>query len=562
VSRTQVAALGVFLISLGSYAFFWHSRDWNTASRLMLTYAMVDRGTVTITGLERQTGDKAWFRGEFYSDKLPGYPMLATMPYACARWVLGLPPHPLGQPGRKYWRADYWVTLATSGLLTAGAASLLVLLAVDLGCSRGVAVLVGLAYGLSTPAYVYATLAYGHQATAFALLASFLLIWKKARRWDGLRQGIAGFLAALAAVIELQVGPVSAILGLYQLVQVVRRRRPPSSLVSFALGALWPTLALLAYNQVAFGSPWDMGYFHHTTFKDVHPKDNRLGLISPDWDLLAPLLWGRYRGLFVFAPILILAPPGWIVLSIRRLWSLAVVSFLACAAVWLVNLSYPEWTGGWSTGPRLLVPLIPFAMIPVAGLLAGGGPGHRVLAWIAGCLAVLGGVEILLFQGAGARIPDRTLVPGQGYVALSEPLADAVWPLWTGRKPLPRWRYGERFSRNLVSVLTGDRVRRLRPHWEAVQFFPLVAAQLVAILALGRLVRTPPILPAKGSEARSDLGVDEQQDAGRDDQEPHDPQAQAECVPPDPPPRLVAGRGIDQADRGDQRQDQPVDLHG
>ena len=49
----------VFLILLGSYAFFWHSRDWNTASRLMLTYALVDRGTVAITGLDRQTNDKA-----------------------------------------------------------------------------------------------------------------------------------------------------------------------------------------------------------------------------------------------------------------------------------------------------------------------------------------------------------------------------------------------------------------------------------------------------------------------------------------------------------------------
>ena len=44
------------------------------------------------------------------------------------------------------------------------------------------------------------------------------------------------------------------------------------------------------------------------------------------------------------------------------------------AAVFLVNLSYPEWTGGWSTGPRLLVPLLPFAMLPVAALLATGGP--------------------------------------------------------------------------------------------------------------------------------------------------------------------------------------------
>ena len=54
---------GVALILLGSYAYFWHSRDWNTASRLMLTYAVVDRGTVVLDGLDTQTGDIARFHG-------------------------------------------------------------------------------------------------------------------------------------------------------------------------------------------------------------------------------------------------------------------------------------------------------------------------------------------------------------------------------------------------------------------------------------------------------------------------------------------------------------------
>ena len=52
-------ALGVFLILWASTAFFWHARDWNTASRLMLTYSLVDRGTIRIDGLESQTGDRA-----------------------------------------------------------------------------------------------------------------------------------------------------------------------------------------------------------------------------------------------------------------------------------------------------------------------------------------------------------------------------------------------------------------------------------------------------------------------------------------------------------------------
>ena len=89
----------------------------------------------------------------------------------------------------------------------------------------------------------------------------------------GLRLALAGFLAALASVIELQVAPVSAILGLYLLIEVLRRRYRPGGLVAFALGAAIPTLAMLVYNQVAFGSPWDMGYFHHVTFGHVHTRE-------------------------------------------------------------------------------------------------------------------------------------------------------------------------------------------------------------------------------------------------------------------------------------------------
>ena len=118
-------ALGVFAILLGSYAYFWHSRDWNTGSRLMLTYALVDRGTVKLTGLDQQTGDKAFFLGEYYSDKLPGYPLLAALPYAYAKWALDMPGHPLDSDALAYWPADYWITLGTSGILTAWTAALL-----------------------------------------------------------------------------------------------------------------------------------------------------------------------------------------------------------------------------------------------------------------------------------------------------------------------------------------------------------------------------------------------------------------------------------------------------
>ncbi len=177
-------AIWVFTLLVSSYAFFWHSRDWNTASRLMLTYAIVDRHTVSISGLEGQTRDKAIYQGQYYSDKLPGYSLLAAVPYAIVKLLLRLPSHPLGLAGFPYWPADYWITLGTSGVLTAATAVLLLLWSLELGCSRGRAVLLALAYGLGTPAYVYATLAYGHQASAFALFASYFLL-REARRPAG-----------------------------------------------------------------------------------------------------------------------------------------------------------------------------------------------------------------------------------------------------------------------------------------------------------------------------------------------------------------------------------------
>src|SRR5262249_51500542 len=114
----------------------------------MLTYSLVDRGTVIITGLDSQTGDKAKYQGEYYSDKLPGFSWLATVPYFVSKKTLGLRSHPLNVPARAYWAADYWVTLFTSGVMTAWTGALIVYWSRCLGCRAAPAALLGLAYGL------------------------------------------------------------------------------------------------------------------------------------------------------------------------------------------------------------------------------------------------------------------------------------------------------------------------------------------------------------------------------------------------------------------------------
>jgi len=476
-------AAWVFVILLASYSYFWHGRDWNAASRLMLTYALVDRGTIRIDGMEDQTHDIALRDGHYYTDKTPGFSLMAALPYAAIKPALGLPDHPLEVKGFAYWPADYWATLGTSGLASALAGLILVGLARDLGCGPRRSALVGLAYGLATPAYAYATLAYGHQVAASCLIASFALLWRDGPR-ARLRSSLAGFLASYASVVEIQVGPVSAILGFYLLALVIGQRRPWSSVLAFGLGAAVPAGILLGYNALAFGSPWKMGYFFLVTprFREVHSASNPLGLARPDWPKLAELLWGERRGLVRYAPIVALTIPGLVALVCRRLFGMAAVCFATIMALYLMNLSYPEWTGGWTTGPRLLVPLLPFAMLPVAALLAVGGRPTTAMAVV---LAMAGAVVILMFQAIGARVPDW----------IARPLVDAVWPVFRGDRPLPGWLDGNRYARTLASVARPDLVKKL-PAWAGwARLAPLVLFQLISIGLMLRFIAEVPRKP-------------------------------------------------------------------
>lgn len=415
----------VFALLLTSYSFFWQARDWNTASRLMLTYALVDRGTIRLDGLNDQTRDIAFFEGHYYTDKLPGLSFLAIPAYAASKACFGYEVHALGMPGMTHLEGDYWATLGTSGLATATLGAWLVAYAFRLGCSPRRAGAIGLSYALTTPAYVYATLAYGHQVTALSLFAAFALLATPGVPATSRRALLAGMAVGLACVVELQVAPAAAVIGGLAIARSWRSGRADLA-IWFGLGAVPPLIGLGAYNVLAFGSPLDMGYFHHATpqFARVHSKANPLGLTAPDWTKARELLVGGFRGITYYAPMVAFAPLGWWRLTRDRQWAIALVTCGVCLAVFLVNLSYPEWTGGWATGPRLLLPLLPFALVATACWLARAG---RVGALIAGAAGLFGFGLMTLFVGVGGRV--RQDMPS--------PLFDYVWPIWRHAMDLP-----------------------------------------------------------------------------------------------------------------------------
>jgi hypothetical protein len=86
-----------------------------------------------------------------------------------------------------------------------------------------------------------------------------------------------------------------------------------------------------------------------------------------------------------------------------------------------------------------------------------------------------------MFQAVGARVPD----------AIARPLAEGVWPLIRGDRPLPGWVFGNRYARNLSSMAWPEGVKSL-PLWAGwAQFLPLVVFQGLMLGGMIRLVREP-----------------------------------------------------------------------
>jgi hypothetical protein len=108
-------------------------------------------------------------------------------------------------------------------------------------------------------------------------------------------------------------------------------------------------------NRIRFGNPLESGYGSEAS-----------RFIFSQLPLTVPkLLLSLDKGLFIFCPILILGLFGWKRFASRYrpeailFGSLILVNLFLSAAWW-------SWMGGWSSGPRLLVPLIPLWLLPVA----------------------------------------------------------------------------------------------------------------------------------------------------------------------------------------------------
>lgn len=392
--------------------------DWNVNSRLNVALAVVDRGTWAIDDYYQNTGDYAYFEGHFYSDKAPGSSFLAIPLYALFKSVgarsitdalaARLANNPtfastLSSNGKGLIADNVYVYSAlvfiTFVIVTVPCALMAVLLFRLMQAwvnNQNIAFLLALAYSVATPAFAYSNNMLGHQIASFLLVAAFYLLFQAGRGVRTTRYALlAGFALGSVVITEYQTALIAGALALY----AIYKLRDWKLIVSMGIVGLPPILLAAYYNYSIFHTPLPVGYLYSPLYSDLH-HTGFISLTYPKIDALLELMFGVRRGLFLISPFLLLCLPGFVYFARAPKWR---AEFLVCLwsviSFWVFNSSSAMWQGGFAVGPRYLLPMLPFMVMPIAFALVHARAVWARLAVALLMLISLVGVWILTLGG-------------------------------------------------------------------------------------------------------------------------------------------------------------------
>lgn len=412
MTRAHGIVAAYALLALLLIPVYPHFVSPNEISRWLLAASIVEDGTVEVTRLAPMFGprfeDLATIEGRLYANKAPAAALLGLPGYALTR-TSGL---------RVSLTAMRWLA-ATLPLL------LLALAFIRLGrrweAENGRIAEVVFLLLFATPLFAYGLLLFSHALVAAALFGAWLALDRK-------RDVLAGALAGVAVMAEYPAAIAVAVLLIALLVTRQWRRA-----MLFTAGGAPFAIALAAFHHLAYGSIFGLPFGHDTLpqFRQL-AASGIAGVSFPSVITLAKLLGHPSRGLLVFSPVLVLAVPAFLAakkrLSPFAWWTLLLVPVVQI----LVYAGYPNWHGGWTVGPRYIVPAIPFLLAPF--LFTKGGRVEQLLGG-ASLVAVTLTSFVFPFVPDAFRFPWMSLAApllGRGLIApnllhlVARPLAIAV----------------------------------------------------------------------------------------------------------------------------------------
>ncbi len=370
--RKRRALVAILLVGL-AYATMIQSFSWNQTSHYDLIRSL-NQDRTTIDHYQANTGDKAEYKGHYYSARAPGLALFSLPFYdtlnlvgaeAWTREHVAPPNHPGDE---MIYLIGLWANVLPGLLL------LLLVWHVGDRFEPGYGVAAAVVLGLGTMVLPLSTLLFSHVFAAFLGFAAFTLML---RERDGpaspMLLGLAGLAMGYAVTSEYPLFFVAVVLGLYLLSRrdaftplgVARRAG------AYIAGGVVGIVPLLLYNHYAFRS-WT-----HLAYSDV-PRQHKgfFGIGAPSLKVLATLLLDS-RGLLAISPVLAMGAIGTVLLHKRGKRAEALTIGGICLCYLGYNSGYYLPFGGGFMGPRFLTTMLPFLACPL-GLALKRFPGPTI----------------------------------------------------------------------------------------------------------------------------------------------------------------------------------------
>jgi hypothetical protein len=358
VSKQRLALAAILLVGL-AYGTMIQSFSWNQTSHYDLIRSLDKDGT-TIDAYQENTGDKAFYKGHWYSARAPGLALFALPFYDTLNLLNADKLAHESKAQRDDDEMIYFIGLWANVL--PGLVLLLLVWRVAERFEPGYGVAAAVALGLGTMVLPLSTLLFSHVFTAMLGFAAFALML---RERDGPPSmallGLAGLAMGYAVTSEYPLFFVALVLGLYLLsrrdsltVAGVLRRAG-----AYIAGGVVGIVPLLLYNQYAFRS-WT-----HLAYSDV-PRQHKgfFGIGLPSLKVLATLLFDS-RGLLTLSPVLVMGAIGTVHLYKRGWRAEALTIGGICLCYVGYNSGYYLPFGGGFMGPRFLTTMLPFLAVPL-----------------------------------------------------------------------------------------------------------------------------------------------------------------------------------------------------
>jgi hypothetical protein len=371
-----------------------------------VTRSVVEHGNLTVPPALGFLGRG----GHFYATHGLGLPLVSIVPYLLTRPIANATSHP-----QEISEAVVSSILPLIGGLLAAA---LYALSRRLGGGVGSSLFVAVGGVAGTFLLVYLKDFYSEP------LAALLVVVAIERVLAG-RSVAGGVAAAAAALTRPQLFALSPIL-LWRVWSDGGRRAAIKTAVP--IGAA--VVLSVAYNVARFGDPLKFDPLQGSVRFPGGLVDGAFGL-----------LFFPRKSILLFAPVAVLLP-----FALRSLWTRdRTATWLIggnLVVVFLITAAWPAWDGGWSWGPRLLLPGIVPALPAIAPWLDRGGSGRKVVVGVLVALGFLVSAPAVLVSSR-AQLLDHPPERGPDVIRQYELVPDTV--AFTVRHPQVEGVRSERY---------------------------------------------------------------------------------------------------------------------